>query len=66
MRVETSTSKAHNLNAAMQLVDTENVVIYDADHHPDPGSLMTLTSFMQVNGCVRTGLPGGSRHGSML
>jgi cellulose synthase/poly-beta-1,6-N-acetylglucosamine synthase-like glycosyltransferase len=48
LRVQTSTSKAHNLNAAMQLVDTENVVIYDADHHPDPGSLMTLTSYMQV------------------
>jgi len=51
MRVEHSTSKAHNLNAAMKDVTSENVVIYDADHHPDPGSLLTLTSFMQVHKC---------------
>jgi len=48
MAVTSSTSKAHNLNAAMREVETENVVIYDADHHPDPGSLLILTSFLQV------------------
>ena len=35
LKVEGSRSKAENLNAALDLVETENVIIYDADHHAD-------------------------------
>ena len=51
LRVADSTSKAHNLNAAMREVHTENVVMYDADHYPDPKSLIILTSFMIAHRC---------------
>jgi cellulose synthase/poly-beta-1,6-N-acetylglucosamine synthase-like glycosyltransferase/CheY-like chemotaxis protein/GGDEF domain-containing protein len=37
-RVEVSTSKAQNVNAALGLVSGEFVGIFDADHHPDPDS----------------------------
>lgn len=37
-RVETSTSKAQNVNAALAIVEGEFVGVFDADHHPDPGS----------------------------
>lgn len=50
-KVVGSTSKSHNLNAALEDVTTDNVVIYDADHHPDPTSLEVLTSFMLAHGC---------------
>ncbi|WP_027483686.1 glycosyltransferase [Deinococcus pimensis] len=35
-RVEGSTSKAQNVNAALSLVTGEFTGVYDADHHPDP------------------------------
>ncbi len=35
-RVEDSTSKAQNVNAALALVEGEFVGVFDADHHPDP------------------------------
>src|SRR5574340_602655 len=38
LHVETSTSKAQNVNAAMAHVTGEFVGIFDADHHPDPDS----------------------------
>jgi DNA-binding response OmpR family regulator len=38
LRVETSTSKAQNVNAALAEVTGEFVGVFDADHHPDPGS----------------------------
>jgi cellulose synthase/poly-beta-1,6-N-acetylglucosamine synthase-like glycosyltransferase len=38
LRVETSTSKAQNVNAALAHVRGEFVGIFDADHHPGPGS----------------------------
>jgi len=41
-RVQGSTSKAENLNAAIPLVRDPYVVIYDADHHPDKTSLLRL------------------------
>mmetsp|Transcript_56275 Transcript_56275/g.89332 ORF Transcript_56275/g.89332 Transcript_56275/m.89332 type:complete len:567 (+) Transcript_56275:33-1733(+) len=41
-RVLGSRSKAENLNYALQQVDNKYVVIYDADHHPDPDSLLIL------------------------
>lgn len=38
LKVEGSTSKAQNVNAALGHVEGEFVGIFDADHHPDPGS----------------------------
>ncbi len=38
LRVEASTSKAQNVNAALAYVRGEFVGIFDADHHPAPGS----------------------------
>ena len=38
LRVEHSTSKAQNVNAALAHVEGEFVGIFDADHHPAPGS----------------------------
>ncbi|MGY1814791.1 response regulator [Blastococcus sp. SYSU D00820] len=37
-KVEGSTSKAQNVNAALAEVTGEFVGVFDADHHPDPGS----------------------------
>ena len=51
LKVEGSTSKAENLNAALDLVDTERLVIYDADHHPDPYSLLMATAHMEYKSC---------------
>lgn len=38
LRVDESTSKAQNVNAALALVKGEFTGIFDADHQPDPGS----------------------------
>ncbi len=38
VKVPDSTSKAQNVNAALGVVTGEFVGIFDADHHPDPGS----------------------------
>jgi len=38
LRVDGSTSKAQNVNAALSIVSGEFVGIFDADHHPDPDS----------------------------
>lgn len=46
LKVDGSTSKAENLNLALESVDTEHVVIYDADHHPDPESLLVATAHL--------------------
>ena len=55
MRVDGSTSKAENLNAALEHVETENVVIYDADHHPNPESVLVATAAMETHGveCIQ-------------
>jgi len=37
-RVDDSTSKAQNVNAALAIVEGEFVGVFDADHHPDPSS----------------------------
>jgi cellulose synthase/poly-beta-1,6-N-acetylglucosamine synthase-like glycosyltransferase/GGDEF domain-containing protein len=37
-RVDGSTSKAQNVNAALSIVDGEFVGVFDADHNPDPNS----------------------------
>lgn len=38
VRVADSTSKAQNVNAALPLARGQFVGVFDADHHPDPGS----------------------------
>jgi DNA-binding response OmpR family regulator/cellulose synthase/poly-beta-1,6-N-acetylglucosamine synthase-like glycosyltransferase len=38
LRVDDSTSKAQNVNAALAVVEGEFVGVFDADHHPDPTS----------------------------
>jgi DNA-binding response OmpR family regulator/cellulose synthase/poly-beta-1,6-N-acetylglucosamine synthase-like glycosyltransferase len=38
-RVDNSTSKAQNVNAALAVVTGEITGVFDADHHPGPGSL---------------------------
>ena len=38
LKVEDSTSKAQNVNAAMSHVTGEFVGMFDADHHPEPGA----------------------------
>lgn len=38
LNVEHSTSKAQNVNAALPMVTGEMVGVFDADHHPAPGS----------------------------
>lgn len=50
LRVHTSTSKAENLNYAVSKTSSEYIAIYDADHHPDPGSLVRLYREMWEQG----------------
>lgn len=38
INVEDSTSKAQNVNAALRVAEGEIIGIFDADHHPMPGS----------------------------
>jgi cellulose synthase/poly-beta-1,6-N-acetylglucosamine synthase-like glycosyltransferase/CheY-like chemotaxis protein len=38
LKVEGSTSKAQNVNAALSLVSGEFIGVFDADHQPDPNS----------------------------
>lgn len=51
LKVEGSRSKAENLNAALCHVKTENVMIYDADHHADADSLLIATHYMKMHDC---------------
>mmetsp|Transcript_808 Transcript_808/g.2085 ORF Transcript_808/g.2085 Transcript_808/m.2085 type:complete len:572 (+) Transcript_808:66-1781(+) len=55
VHVTESRSKAANLNAALKLTEDPYVVIYDADHHPDPDSLILLWEKMSRRGvdCVQ-------------
>ena len=55
MKVEGSTSKAENLNAALQTVGSELTAIFDADHHPNPDALLRSTSRLLDDGadCVQ-------------
>lgn len=46
MRVDGSTSKAQNVNAAISIVTSPIVGIYDADHHPDPDSFRRAASWI--------------------
>ena len=40
LKVEGSTSKAQNVNAALAVVGGEFVGVFDADHHPEPASFV--------------------------
>lgn len=42
IRAESSRSKAENINLVLPELTAKYTVIYDADHHPDPESLMLL------------------------
>lgn len=46
VRAETSRSKAENINLLLPRITGKYVVIYDADHHPDPPSLMLMVEKM--------------------
>lgn len=50
LRVTHSTSKAQNVNAALEYVTGEFVGIFDADHQPDPDSFRRAWSWLS-NGC---------------
>uniref|UniRef100_A0A7S1MNA6 Glycosyltransferase 2-like domain-containing protein n=1 Tax=Alexandrium catenella TaxID=2925 RepID=A0A7S1MNA6_ALECA len=54
-RVFGSTSKAENLNHAIQQISSKYVAIYDADHRPDPDSLALAVSHLEATGvdCVQ-------------
>jgi len=51
-RVDGSTSKAENLNYVLPQIEDEYVVLYDADHHPNPNSLVRLGSALLRSGYV--------------
>mmetsp|Transcript_133586 Transcript_133586/g.249834 ORF Transcript_133586/g.249834 Transcript_133586/m.249834 type:complete len:567 (-) Transcript_133586:68-1768(-) len=55
VRVPSSTSKAHNLNHVLPQIQSDYVVIYDADHHPDPDSLALSVNHLEENNldCVQ-------------
>ena len=46
LRVQGSTSKAQNINAALAHVSGEFVGVFDADHHPHPGSFSRAWSWL--------------------
>jgi cellulose synthase/poly-beta-1,6-N-acetylglucosamine synthase-like glycosyltransferase len=46
IRAEGSKSKAENINLVLPQLTAKYAIIYDADHHPDPESLMLLTEKM--------------------
>jgi cellulose synthase/poly-beta-1,6-N-acetylglucosamine synthase-like glycosyltransferase/GGDEF domain-containing protein len=46
MRVHWSTSKAQNVNAALARVTGTFVAVFDADHHPAPGSFRRAWSWL--------------------
>jgi cellulose synthase/poly-beta-1,6-N-acetylglucosamine synthase-like glycosyltransferase len=46
VRAVASKSKAENINFVVPQIQSEYAVLYDADHHPDPDSLMHLLRTM--------------------
>jgi cellulose synthase/poly-beta-1,6-N-acetylglucosamine synthase-like glycosyltransferase len=51
LHVQGSRSKAENLNAVFEQIEDEVTAIYDADHHPDPGSLAMLLRKLENHSC---------------
>jgi len=56
-RVEDSTSKAQNVNAALALVDGEFVGVFDADHHPDPTAFTRAWRWIAAGADIVQGHP---------
>jgi cellulose synthase/poly-beta-1,6-N-acetylglucosamine synthase-like glycosyltransferase len=48
LRVEGSTSKAQNVNAALQVVTGEVVGVFDADHHPGAGGFQRAVRWIRA------------------
>lgn len=46
LRVGSSTSKAQNVNAALDLVTGRFIGVFDADHHPDPQSFQRAWAWL--------------------
>jgi cellulose synthase/poly-beta-1,6-N-acetylglucosamine synthase-like glycosyltransferase/GGDEF domain-containing protein len=55
LRVEGSASKAQNVNAALARVRGEFVGIFDADHHPAPGSFLRAWRWLAAGADVVQG-----------
>jgi cellulose synthase/poly-beta-1,6-N-acetylglucosamine synthase-like glycosyltransferase/GGDEF domain-containing protein len=55
LRVEGSASKAQNVNAALARVRGEFVGIFDADHHPAPGSFLRAWRWLAAEADVVQG-----------
>ena len=51
LHVKDSRSKGENLNAALKVVDSECVAIYDADHRPESDSLILLADALRRHDC---------------
>jgi cellulose synthase/poly-beta-1,6-N-acetylglucosamine synthase-like glycosyltransferase len=55
LRIEGSVSKAQNVNAALTRVTGEFVGIFDADHHPAPGSFLRAWRWLAAGADVVQG-----------
>ncbi len=71
LRVPDSTSKAHNINAALDHVTGEVVGVFDADHHPAAGSFERAWRWLSngydvVQGRCVVRHPGGTRRNSLM
>jgi DNA-binding response OmpR family regulator/cellulose synthase/poly-beta-1,6-N-acetylglucosamine synthase-like glycosyltransferase len=57
LRVDDSTSKAQNVNAALAHVEGEFVGVFDADHHPDPTSFTRAWQWLASDADIVQGHP---------
>jgi DNA-binding response OmpR family regulator/cellulose synthase/poly-beta-1,6-N-acetylglucosamine synthase-like glycosyltransferase len=57
LRVDDSTSKAQNVNAALAIVEGEFVGVFDADHHPDPASFTRAWRWLASDADIVQGHP---------
>ena len=55
LRIEGSVSKAQNVNAALARARGEIVGVFDADHHPDPGSFRRASRWLADGAAVVQG-----------
>jgi len=51
MEAEGSRSKAENLNLCLARVSDPHVALYDADHRPEPGSLVAMMQHLAQHQC---------------
>lgn len=68
LEAEGSTSKAENLDYAIERVSDPHVALYDADHRPEPGSLVAMMHHMDWRKChvVQGSTYIRNTHGSLL